>query len=360
MMKAAKVTSATLAIALMIPVGCDDPQKEINKIFQKQGLNLLEPARSYISIGGIFVVPKKGLSHYLDPYNTLSPSSSMPTDFDSIVEAQTNGKEIGIDAVVSGIASMMPLPVGFSFDHTKKVKLDQIDTTGSRYRSQDIDALILMADTRAKLVSLLSANDGSKVYVVQEVYMAKSMAISTSDNTSLAASFGGGGDQAKCSNIDIPDSAKPPSSDKAAAAATSSEGSKSAPGPKSSPNSGNTNTIIDAAASVAKSVGGGQSSTSQSKPTNSNATMKEGASVSVCLASAGSLSFKSDKPLPFAVRLNQVRLSAGGTPEIMVTGVSIPNHALPAGEKETSAFAVDSNDPIIPDFDHPAHEVPEK
>ena len=365
-----KHTCWLLFFTLVSAVGCNDPQTEIVKIFKRYGMNLIEPARSFIAIGGIFVVPKKGISHYIDPYETLPPTPKLSTDFKSVVQAQTSGQEIGMGVAMSGLAKLLPASVGFSFDHTKKVKLDQIDTEGSRYRSQDVDALILMPKTKQKLVELLNAKDGSKVYVIQEVYTAKSMSVSTSDGTSLSASYGGGGAIAKCSNLgkDSDNTDKKPDGSSDTKPADKGGAAKPASSADAAKKDSNQNKIIDAAGNLAKSVTGGSAgntagSTDANKTNtapatkdtaNGDAAGKDGITVSMCLASAGTLSFKSQDPLPFAVRLNQIKLSAGGTPMVMISGVSIPNQALPVGEAKTSAY-VDEANPVVPEFDHITH-----
>jgi hypothetical protein len=361
-----KKTFVVLTFALVLAVGCDDPQKEIMKIFGHQGLNLIEPARSYIAIGGIFIVPKKGTSHYLDPYDSIKSSTSgMSTDFQAIVLSETIGKEVGISAAMSGLAKLIPLPIGFSFDTTKKVKLDQIDTGGSRYRSQDVDALILMPQTKQKLISLLNADKDSKVYVVQEVYSAKAMSVSTVDNTSLSASFGGGGSVAKCGNVSQPATGGQNANPNGAAAVKDGASKKPAATSGDSAKKDNKdnpqNAAVNAAAALAKADvnnNGGSSGAGATKPAANNdggAAGKEGVAVSLCHAVDSSLSFTAANPLPFAVRLNQIQLSAGGTPEVVISGVSIPNQALPISEQKTSAFVQSADQPIVPDFDHLPH-----
>jgi hypothetical protein len=45
-----------LLLSLLLFPGCD-PQKEALQLFTHQGLTVLQPARDYIALGGIFVLP---------------------------------------------------------------------------------------------------------------------------------------------------------------------------------------------------------------------------------------------------------------------------------------------------------------
>lgn len=49
-----------LFLAGIILVSCDDPEKAAMQVFTDQGLVLLRPARDYVKVGGIVVLPQEG------------------------------------------------------------------------------------------------------------------------------------------------------------------------------------------------------------------------------------------------------------------------------------------------------------
>ena len=61
-----KISAIGLSLGVVFTTCSCDPQKDALKLFQQQGLTVLEPARDYIALGGIFVVPSSGNPVYLD------------------------------------------------------------------------------------------------------------------------------------------------------------------------------------------------------------------------------------------------------------------------------------------------------
>jgi hypothetical protein len=70
-----------VVFAGIILVSCDDPEQAAMKVFTDQGLVLLRPARDYVKVGGIVVLPKNGQPEYLDPYNDVSSNPKNYVDF---------------------------------------------------------------------------------------------------------------------------------------------------------------------------------------------------------------------------------------------------------------------------------------
>jgi len=336
-----------ILIAALCLSGCLSPDQAILKIFTEQGLSLLEPARSYIALGGIFAVPKRGTSTYFDPYDTVPPDPGTSSNFNAIIAQQSANQSTGISAAISGLAKVIALPVGLSFDKTKTVKLAQIDSGGTRYSSQKIDALLAMPNTAKKLNSLLAANDGTRVYLVQELYTAKSISISTTDDTSLSASLGAAGKVATCSNGSTSGS-NGSSSD---GTKTNQQGGSGA-GQKAPP----TNSSGAAKPASPAQNSGSQAkkqSSSGSSPTGSGGS-SEGASFSVCHDVDSSLSFTSTSDIPFAVRLNEIYIAPGKTLSVRVTDFKLPNTALGTTDTKASTW-IDPNNPVVKNFRHGKH-----
>jgi hypothetical protein len=323
-----------LVIATTCFTACDDPQKAILKVFTDEGLSLLEPARSYIKLGGIFAVPKHGQIVYFDPYDTIPSDPGTATDFSAIVEKQSTSQSTGISVAMSLLAQLIKLPVGLTFDTSKTVKLDQIDTGGTRYSSDKIDALLASANTAKKLNSLLGSNDGTRVYLVQELYTAKSLSITTTDNTSLSASLGAAGKVPSCSSgSNSGSTTKPTTGANQATGNASTNGS----------NAGNSSS------NQATKTKTNSTTKSQQNPTNSSSS--KGVSFGACHDVDSSLSFTSKTDIPFAVRLNEIYIAPDKTLSVRVNGFTLPNHALGTTDTKASTW-IDPNSPTLKGFVH--------
>ncbi len=287
-----------VAVSLLVVVGgCDSVDKAAKKIMADQGLTLLQPARDYIALGGIVSVPGSGRAQYEDPYDTLPNGNGTYSSFNAIISQNAKNQSIGIDAAVGSLGNFVTLPASISgvVNHSSSVKLSQIDTGGTRYTTQIIAALLTRTATSDAIKADLQS--GVRVFVIQEVYTATSFSITSSNSTSIAAAAGGSAPSPQCS-------------------ATASGGSGS--GGSGSGGSGSAGSGSAGSGSAGSGSGGSGSAGSGSAPI----------SLGLCWGGNSSLSFTTDHPIPFAVRLNEVVVGPGGVLQIKKGNFKLPLNTL--------------------------------
>jgi hypothetical protein len=271
-----------VAVATLGAQGCD-AEKAALKVFKEQGLIVLRPARDYVRVGGLVSV-RQNTATYRDPGDRVPTSSEMATKFRALVMQQDNKSSTGIGAALSALGSIVPIPVGLKLDSSRQMTLAQIDTGGVRLRSDALDAQIQKPRTKAKMLELIGA--GSEVFIVQEVYTAKSLDLKATTNAAFGVSLGlgelqscatGGQDKAK-----EKEKSEEPKKEGAA-----DQGKKQAAA-DAKPANATTPAVKDDVKSEA----------------NDNS-KEEGTavSVSVCRASEFTLRFAATEAIPFAVRL---------------------------------------------------------
>jgi len=300
-----------------------------------QGLTVLEPARDYIALGGIFVLPTHGKTpSYIDPWNTLPGPVASP--FNAVVMQQSAGMSAGLAATVGTLGGLVSIPAGLKFNNSKQVQLAQIDSSGIRYTSQLVAALIKMPETRDAIQSQLK--DGNRVFVVQEVYSGKNLSLKSSDNSGLAAAVEGAASIPSCSSgSSTTSSANAPSGTTPKAATSETKVSAT-----------NTKPATNKAATTAS--GGGTTSAAGGTQGSSNV----GISVGACWANNATLSFQSTNAIPFAVRLNEVVNGPGNLLQVKITGFTLPNTAL--GNEDVAATTLMSpEDPTVSALIHTPH-----
>lgn len=281
---------------MVFTVGCKDPITEAQALFDKQGLVLLQPARDYIKPGGLVVLPPHGKPSYLDPYDKIDSQSGTLADFKAIVESQSSSNAVGFGAAVSGIGSIMP--ISFGFDKKRLVNLKQIDSGGSRMTSPMVSSLIKMDATKGVLTSQINQNANNRVFVVQEVYTAKSLTFTSQDQLDLQASYGAKNSPVKdCKLL-------------SSGTGTGTEITK---------------------------TGTGTETTKTGTGTGTGTGL--GASLNVCRAATNSLALVSDAPIPFAVRLNEIVLTGSGL-DIKYAGFKFPK-SLGDSNDEKATIVVD-------------------
>jgi hypothetical protein len=320
-------------------------------LFTQQGLTVLKPARDYIALGGIFVIPKKGTPAYLDPYDSLAGTSGTATPFRAVVMQQSANNSVGLDVAVGTLGGLVPIPAGLKFSHSKQVQLAQIDASGTRYTSQMVAALIKMPSTSGAIQSQL--NGGNRVFVVQELYTGKSLSVKSSDNTGLAAAVEGAASVPTCSSTTdgttTPAKTTPGATTPGATAPGATTPGATTPGgatpPKATPA-----TPAAPGSKPAQTTGGGKTGTTAPATGASNV----GISVGACWADAATLSFQSADAIPFAVRLNEVVVGPGNILQVKITGFKLPNVAL--GDEDVKATAlINPNDPTVSKLMHKTH-----
>lgn len=335
----------TLSVLLC---GCD-PQAAALKIFTQQGLTVLEPARDYIKLGGLFVIPKSGTPTYLDPFDSLAPTDGAASTFNATLLQQSTDNSSALDAAVGTLGSLVAIPAGLKFSHNTQVQLGQIDSSGTRFTSQQVAAMIKMPATREAIHGQLDQGNGNRLFIVQEIYMGKSLSVKSSSNTGLAAAVEGAASIPTCSSPSA-------SGAKGGTGANGSTGSSGTTGAKAgtgtSGSTGNNN------AKASGSTGSTGGTGNNAKAPGANGASSVGISVGACWSNTTTLSFKSDKDIPFAVRLNEVAVLAKGPTgplQIKVTGFKLPNTHL--GPADVSATALPSADnPILTALNHQLHK----
>ncbi|HZL29297.1 MAG TPA: hypothetical protein VFC39_22425 [Acidobacteriaceae bacterium] len=341
----------------VIPTGCD-PTTAIYKIFSDQGLTLVKPARSYIQIGGLVILPK-GTNQllYQDPWDVIDQAAGQnatppSTDFSAVIMSQSDKSASGVD-FKAVLAQLVSLPLGFDLSHNRSLTLGQIQANGTRYTTPMMAALVAKPNTATALRDRL--NEGSRVFVIQEVYTGTSLSVTSGSGTNISASLGSGGPVPSCI---LPDSGSGTGGAAGKSGATGTTGTTGASGAKGATGATGAPGITVAAGSTGATIAiatGATGATGTSGATGaSGATGKTGAtaatiagiggmSAGVCFANAATLSFTSTTPVPFAVRLNEVTLVGGTTPAIKYTGYKLPNGALPASDPEVeNSIAINS------------------
>jgi hypothetical protein len=318
---------------LSIPLLCScDPQKDALNLFTQQGLTVLKPARSYIALGGIFVLPKHGTPEYLDPYDSLPGTD--PNPFNAVVMQQSSNNAVGLAAAVGTLGGLVTIPAGLKFSYSKQVQLAQIDTSGTRYTSQMVAALIQKPQTSSAIQSQLTG--GNRVFIVQEIYTGKSLSLKSSDSTGLAAAIEGAASIPSCSST----------------TSASTTPAKTTPGA----------TTPGATTPGATTPAKGKASTTKPTATTGGGTAgaagstNVGISVGACWSDAATLSFQSTTAIPFAVRLNEVVDGPGQTLQIKVTGFKLPNTAL-GNEDVAATVLINANDPTLTGTHKRSHSV---
>jgi hypothetical protein len=339
--------------AVLFFVGCDDPQTQILRIFTNQGLTLLEPARSYISIGGIVLLPHgTNALEYEDPYDTLPPESGTSTNFTAILNNQTDTSATAAQVELL-LPQMVSLPTGFSFeDGPQTVKLTQINSSGQRYTSPKVSTLLKEPNTASEINSRLQ--EGDRVFIVQEVYTATSLSVSASSGMSLAANVGGSPVTKSCSSGSGAAGSSGSGGSSAGTAGGSASGSagKTAAGSSGSGGSGAGTAGGSASGSAGKTVAGSSGSGGSAGTGSGSA---EGVSVGVCRNTTAELSFTSQTNIPFAVRLQEVEVGPGGVLRVKDRNFHLPNLALGNEEDVKGTVLINPANPVISKLKHITH-----
>lgn len=317
---------ALVAIGL-VQLGCNAESDALN-LFSHNRLNLLRPARDYIQPGGMVFVPKNGSPEYDDPKDNVVPEKGNLTDFRASILQETANKKTGLGAALSLAATVIPMPINAGFQSSKDVSLKQIDTTGLRLNTNDLDKLIAAPNTSQAAAAELRR--GTRVFVVQEIYKATSLDLSAADNVAFNLNFNDGKAVADCKQTQPSDKTSGDNTPdkKASPPQTNGKGSTGS--------SGNTN-----AGKAGATAGKGQSGSSPS-PSPVNAQSKLGAGIAFCVAEGFTLKLQTKDPIPFAVRLAELELSQGILRRKR-------GHVLSGtlGNAEISADLVDENKPAL-------------
>jgi hypothetical protein len=295
-----KFFPALLIVAVGVSMSAQscDPEKAAMDVFKEQGLTLLRPARSYVTVGALVVVPPSGPSRYIDPKDSISTINKPTVDFDAVIQSKTKTRRTALGAALSGLARVVTIPVGLKYNEKREVELSQIDTGGVRLVDGALESLIKKQATATALKQHLQAK--RKVFVIQEVYLTAAMSVSASSGTDLGVTLGGGSlPECSATETKAKEEAKAKEAAKAseeakAKEATGKEGQKPAPS--------------DSKGGAEGKKPASDSSSGASTAAEAKAPEKPSLSFGVCYGNEKktTLAFKTENPLPFAVRLAEI------------------------------------------------------
>lgn len=336
-MKHAALPLAAAITIILMTSGCNDPEREALRIFHDQGLTLLRPARSYVTAGGLVVLPRGGHPEYLDPFDQMPSEPGTYVDFKAIIAGETYKKSTGFSVALNGLGKVVSLPADLTYSGAQDVQLSQIETSGKRLVTGVVNALIAKKATGEAIHQQLA--QGNRVFVVQEIYTGTGIELKSSTKTILDASYGTKGSVPNCASATAePDTTKGEGSKSAPPASSSAATSKDSPAAEK-PNS---DTKAPQSNADAKQKG---PSAKSSAAANKQATTGSGVSIGACKSTAYSLTLKSKDDIPFAVRLNEVILGNGGL--VVNYGSFQFPQSLGNAEVEQATTFIDPSHPVL-------------
>ena len=274
-----------------------DPRQHALDVFKRQGLNLLQPARDYVRPGGLVVVAKDR-AEYEDPRDGVAGETGNLTNFRSIILQETQKKSAAFGAALALANSI--LPIGVQLSGSSMVSLAQIETTGVRLTTDALDELMRKPKTSAAARAELQQKH--RVFVVQEVYQAKSLDLQSADQKALAVHYNDKTAVAECKTpagtVDKPSSPEVP--------AEKSKTVKPSTAPSPNPAS--------PATPASSAPGGAESKPSEKKSPDTTAVGTGlGVGVAVCRSGDFTLKLTASEPIAFAVRLAELEMSPDGS-----------------------------------------------
>ena len=113
-------------------------------------------------------------------------------NFSAIVAAEQRGTGVNFDLALTLVSNMIPLPVGLDVANERHAKLSQIDSTGRRLQTLAVKSLIKKPGTQQTVLEELGRKDGTRMFVVQEVYSSKGLTLTSDEKTKLGVTVGAG------------------------------------------------------------------------------------------------------------------------------------------------------------------------
>jgi hypothetical protein len=319
---------AGIVCILLASIACDEPTKQAQKILMDQGVILLQPARDYVKPGGLVVLPSHGRPSYLDPYDDMGSQPGNYVDFKAIVMGQTKNQVTGLGVALSAIGKLLPMPVALTYSGQQQITLSQITSGGQRLLTPMVSALIKRNATAGALHGQIAQNN--RVFVVQEVYTAKALSLTTADKTELQVSYSSAGSLRECT---LP-------------SANASTGSGNAPEQKAS-TSADATTNQNKGAPVGTTPAKGNAITSTPNPASL------GVAVGFCRAGSATLTLHSENSFPFAVRLNEIVSTPGGL-DIKYGSFKFPG-TLGDSDVERATAVISNTNSVLNELTHAQH-----
>jgi hypothetical protein len=359
-----RITVIVGILGLVVAASCQDPRAAALKLFTDQGLAVLQPARDYVKVGGLIVVATHGRPAYLEPYDTLpgATDNKPVTDFKALLLGQTVDTKVGLDVALNLAAGIVKLPVGLTAAKEQQVQMDQIDASGQRLIPTAVDTLAQKKATSDAVKRQLTVTRGNRVFMVQEVYFTKRLSVKSTSGGNLGVSYGSGNTVPNCS---------PASADTSKGGGTAKEttptkntdaaakGTDTAKGTDAAKGIDAVKGADHAGGTAAKGTGTmkGTDNTKETDTTKSTDTTKgeepakaqdtatPGLSVGVCKTGSATLTIQSDNPIPFAVRLVELKLR-GTDVLVQYTGFKFPG-SLGASDTEKRTAKISEMTPVL-------------
>lgn len=182
MKQSLRLACATLGAVLL--GACNDPRGAVENLFRQNGLHLVLPLRSYITLGGLVVVPSSGSPYYVDPLDPI-PASMQPgiLDFKSVIARQTGSRATGLSAAAGLLQQLVKAPVTFQIAATQEVTLAQIDASGVRMKIPAVQSYIGLPETGKWIGKELAAK--AKTFIIYEVYKGKDLTLEAASGQTL-------------------------------------------------------------------------------------------------------------------------------------------------------------------------------
>jgi hypothetical protein len=330
---------------------CLDPRKAILKLFTDQGLTLLQPARDYVAVGGLVVLAKQGRPAYLDSFDKLPAATDRNpvTNFKAILSGQNVDTKTGLDVAFSLAGSLVKLPLGLSAGKQQEVQLDQIDSSGDRLIPTAVATLVKQAATTAAIKQQLAVTKGNRVFMVQEVYRAKSLSVKSTIGANLQVTVGSG--TVRDCSTPAPDAAKKgeEADKKGAVAAPKGKDEPQKGQPKAADAAKNAKDADDKGKGAADTVG--KAVDKAADKAGDDAGAKPGMAVGICRSGTATLTMKSDQLIPFAVRLVELKQQSDGTVAVQFTGFKLPG-SLGGSDTEKITTVIDPANPVLTGLVH--------
>jgi hypothetical protein len=323
-------TTTTLAVAaIAIVVASCDPQKAALKVFTDQGLHVLKPARTYVEVGGIVVLPKRGIPYYVDRRDPLPADPGSTINFDSIIPAELKKESSGFGVALAAIQGILPVSLNAKFDREQTVQLSQIKAPGTRLNFDTLSSLLSGSRTGPFLTETLKAGRSDRVFLVWEVYRAEGFTLKATKAMDIGIGI----------DLELPAPSLPASAPTAAATAAAK------------PTVVGTTTAVPSslpAASTPSSTSTSSTTPSPTASTTPQATPSPSSDLSGTWKRRGEyeLGFTATTPYPFAVRLAEVVMGNGGRIELRPGGFKFPA-SLGATNLEKYTAAPDESGPSI-------------
>jgi hypothetical protein len=198
------VLLAAATAAAIVLIGC--AENDVLKIFTEKGLVLLQPARTYVAVGGLFTVASGAKPAYIDADPSdpiLTDSSSRVSDCTVVFGDETHGQSMAFNAAMNALAKVVPWAAGLQAKSGASVHLATIISPCARLNARALTALVNEKTNQPWIVKELHKPRSPRVYVVLEVDSTKTLTVTADSSVALEASFQGQGSLPACSTPSI-------------------------------------------------------------------------------------------------------------------------------------------------------------